>query len=151
MIPYTLGIIEIPPQGRLQGYVLDQRYAGCPQADRLFVLEEVAEALPTNGPSRGSNDGVPTDWISWNDHGTTLTASFPDHWNIEETRNVGSIIDVRLQPEESQSVRLTVIAGETHWNPETVEEERTSILVPALVLIGLVIFIAIVGIILYMG
>ncbi len=117
VVPYELGIVDLPPRARLRGHLFDPAYAGCANPDRLFVLDEVL------GPAEGASGEAsgpaldPSRWPTWRDPGLGIAVSYPPGWAVEESRNVGAIVDARFrEPGGSRLVRLAVTAGETLWS-----------------------------------
>jgi len=114
VVPYSLGIIDIPSRARLRGHFFDPEYAGCPGADRLFVLDEVVE--PVNGVRATLVAALPetADWPEWADARLGLGIRYPDGWTVEEARNQGAIVEVRFQPPNADAtMRLAVTPGQT--------------------------------------
>ncbi|ACZ40324.1 hypothetical protein Sthe_2917 [Sphaerobacter thermophilus DSM 20745] len=114
VVPYSLGIIDIPSRARLRGHFFDPDYAGCPGADRLFVLDELVE--PVTGVRVMPVAELPetTDWPEWSDAGLGLGIRYPDGWTVEEARNQGAIVEVRFQPPSADAtMRLAVTPGQT--------------------------------------
>src|SRR6185437_3443112 len=121
VIPYRLGIVDLPAHALLRGHVLDPAYASCPQARSLFILDSIANG---NGPS--SPSPMPTtestntvDWKPWSDGATGIRINYPDSWSVQVTHNVGSIIEADfISADTSEHITLAMTPGETHWTDD---------------------------------
>jgi hypothetical protein len=119
VIPYRLGIIDVPPRARLRGHLLDPAYQTCPNADRIFVLDELVGSVPvagSAGQSAQQSGGVVNAVMPWSSSLVGLGLDIPGGWSVQETRNAGSILEARFQsPDAARVVTLTVFAGVTSW------------------------------------
>jgi hypothetical protein len=122
VVPYQLGFIDIPERARLRGRMLDPGYAGCPQSDTLFILDEIVEVLPADNME--ANADLPDDWGRWSAADAGIVLELPGNWQIEERDAGGAIVQVRLlSPDGHRPIQLRVTPGETFWNPDQTEEE----------------------------
>lgn len=113
VIPYDLGMIELPPHGEFEGRLLDPDYAACPEHERLFILERIVQALPHDDATTPDPPLTQT-WPRWQDTDLGIALSYPTGWTVQESRNVGAILQaVFTAPDQSQTVRLSVTAGQT--------------------------------------
>lgn len=118
VIPYELGIIDLPPRARLRGHFFDPKYARCPDAGGLFVLESVVQSLPAAEQPSPTEQPVTAGWSRWQDQRLGLGIQHPTGWKVDESRNKGSIVQVMFRdPRENRSVTLAVLAGLTLWSP----------------------------------
>jgi hypothetical protein len=119
VIPYRLGVVDLPAHGQLHGHVLDPEYASCPDASSLFILDRIdgGAGQPVASATAASVDTA--GWQVWNDAATGIGLHYPAAWQVQESRNVGSVVTATFSAAGStQSITLTVTAGETHWTEE---------------------------------
>ena len=116
VIPFSSGIIDLPAHAELHGHAFDPAYASCPNARKLFVLDSIRNAAAPATPQPTSNDGLSSSWQVWSDPTAALSLNYPDGWQVQATRNVGSIISAQfISGNSAMHVSLDVTAGETYW------------------------------------
>jgi hypothetical protein len=119
VIPYSLGIIDLPSHGELHGHVLDPDYASCPDARSLFILDNISNASGQSSSSPAGGNSAAIDWQPWSDAAIGLGLNYPVGWSAQVTHNVGSVISaVFTAPDTMRKVSLDVLAGETHWTED---------------------------------
>lgn len=126
VIPYSLGIIDVPRHARLRGHLFDPEYAQCDNPARLFVLDSVVQSLGEPAAATPSAATVAAGWPQWSDAGLGLTLAYPTAWRLTETRNVGAVVDLRLQgPDAGDTIRFTVLGSPTigSTDPDAVSPE----------------------------
>jgi hypothetical protein len=119
VIPYRLGVVDLPAHGRLHGHVLDPDYASCPDASSLFILDRIdgTAAQPVASATATSLDTG--GWQVWNDGTVGIGLRYPPGWQVQESRNVGSVVTATFNAANTkQSATLMVTAGETHWTED---------------------------------
>ena len=120
VIPYNLGIVDLPSHAELHGYVLDPDYASCPNARNLFILDSITNASGTLTPAPTAATSDTINWKPWSDPTIGLGINYPDGWNVQVTHNVGSVISAEFtSPDTKQHVSLAITAGETHWTDDS--------------------------------
>lgn len=116
VVPYALGIIDIPEHALLRGHLSDPQYAECPRSSHLFVLDKVVRPLASEAPATPTS-GTPTvGWHSWRDAALGITLRYPPSWTVSETHDAGSIVDAQFRDPDTRHdrlIELTVIAGQT--------------------------------------
>jgi hypothetical protein len=72
VIPYRLGVVDLPAHGQLHGHVLDPEYASCPDASSLFILDRIdgGAGQPVASATAASVDTA--GWQVWNDAATGI-------------------------------------------------------------------------------
>ncbi|MDI3340533.1 MAG: hypothetical protein QJR03_08375 [Sphaerobacter sp.] len=114
VVPYELGIIDIPPYARLRGRLADPAYAACADAGRLFVLDAVVATLPGAPVPPVPAPPATTAWPEWFDAALGIGVRYPASWQVETLRNQGAILEARFGPPgAAPAVRLSVLAGQT--------------------------------------
>lgn len=122
VIPFSLGILDLPARAELHGHLFDPAYTSCPDARNLFVLDSISNPESRATPQPTSNDQLSASWKVWADQQTGLALNYPDGWNVQESRNAGSIVTAEFtQQSPARHISLNVIAGETHWTQQTTD------------------------------
>jgi hypothetical protein len=122
VIPFSLGIIDLPAHAQLHGHVFDPAYVSCPDARKLFVLDSISDASAPATPESTVNNGLTPAWGTWSDPLVGLGLNFPDGWNVQATHNVGSIVSaVFTSGDGAKHVALDVTAGETYWTQDSTD------------------------------
>ena len=122
VIPFSLGIIDLPPHAQLHGHVLDPAYASCPDARKLFILDSLDSPGAVSTPEATPNNGLTASWQSWTDPTVGFGLNYPDGWSVQTTHNVGSVVSaVFSSADSSQTVTMDVTAGETYWANQTTD------------------------------
>jgi hypothetical protein len=119
VIPYRLGVVDLPVHGQLHGHVLDPEYDSCPDARSLFILDQIdgGSAQPVASATATSVDT--SGWPVWSDSTVAIGVSYPPGWQVQESHNVGSVVTATFHAADSQqTITLSVTAGETHWTEE---------------------------------
>ena len=120
VVPLDLGIVDVPPRAQLSGRLLVPDYAGCPDAERLYVLDQVLGALPATEPTPNVVSSPPVgDWATWEDPGVGLHLRYPAGWHHDESRDAGAIVEASFQGSNGQAIRLAVTPGETQWRADS--------------------------------
>jgi hypothetical protein len=119
VIPYRLGIVDLPVRGQLHGHMLDPDYASCPEAKSLFILDRIDDGVGQPVASATSTGVDTSGWQDWSDATVGIGLHYPSGWQVQESRNVGSVVTATFRADgRTQSVMLAVTAGETHWTEE---------------------------------
>jgi hypothetical protein len=117
VVPYTLGFVEIPERSRLAGYVLDDEYDDCPDAETLFILDEVLEPLSAEAPDE--TGALINEWDEFAHEPSGIVLEYPSGWEVEE-RDSGHFKRIRfLGPEPFRTIRVEIHEGETYWHPDS--------------------------------
>lgn len=120
VIPFRLGIIDLPARAELHGHVFDPNYASCPNARKLFVLDSISNASGSSTPQTTSGDATTSSWQTWSDPTVGLGLNYPDGWNVQVTHNVGSIVSADFTSGDSAyHVSLAITPGETYWTEDS--------------------------------
>src|SRR5690606_16717405 len=117
--PYALGIIDIPPRAHLRGHFFNPDYAACPDAERLFVLDEVLG--PVDGRAATPVPALPDTgaWPEWPGAALGLGGRSPAGWTVQQARSHGALLAARFQPPTADAaMRLTVTPGQTEAGPD---------------------------------
>ncbi len=92
--PWLLAAGWHPFHGRLRGHLGDPTYAQCPQANRIFVIEQVVKIYQMDRPevltpvSPSQNQRLPADYASWpvyHDPALGFSVPHPPDWRVEQT------------------------------------------------------------------
>ena len=119
VIPYRLGVVDLPAHGQLRGHVLDPDYASCPDAASLFILDQIDSGAGQPIASATATSIDTANWQTWSDETVGLGLRYPPGWKVQESRNVGSVVTAAFGASDSrESMTLAVTAGETHWTEE---------------------------------
>ena len=119
VIPYRLGVVDLPQHGQLHGHVLDPDYASCPDANSLFILDRIDGGAGQPVASVTATSVDTAGWQVWADATLGLGLRYPAGWQVQESRNVGSVVTATFRAADTkQTVSLMVTAGETHWTDE---------------------------------
>lgn len=120
VIPFKLGIIDLPARAELHGHVFDPHYASCPDSRTLFVLDSIANAVPRPTPQPTISEVATQSWQVWSDSVTGLGLNYPKGWTVQTTHNVGSVTSAEFTSGDmSKHVSLDVTAGETYWTQDS--------------------------------
>ena len=122
VIPFSLGIFDLPSHAQLHGHVFDTAYASCPDARKLFILDSLDSPGSSSTAQATPNNGLTASWQSWTDPSVGFGLNYPDGWSVQTTHNVGSVASaVFTSADSSLTVALDVIAGETYWADQTTD------------------------------
>ncbi|MGA7669164.1 MAG: hypothetical protein WBW04_02000 [Nitrolancea sp.] len=122
VIPFSLGIIDLPSHAQLHGHVFDPTYASCPNARKLFILDGLDNPGAAATKEATPNNGLTASWQSWTDPAVGFGLNYPDGWSVQTTHNVGSVASAVFDSvDSSQTVSLDVTAGQTYWADQTTD------------------------------
>ncbi len=120
VIPFSLGMIDLPQQAEFHGHVFDPAYASCPNAGHLFVLDSIEHPVPMPTAQATSNDQLTASWQVWSDPVAGFALNYPDGWGVQVTHNVGSVVTAEFaSADAARHISLNVVAGETFWSQES--------------------------------
>ncbi len=120
VIPFSLGMIDLPAHADLHGHIIDPAYASCPDSREMFVLDSVTNPTVRATPVATSNDQLTASWQIWSDPIAKLGLNYPDGWTVQATHNVGSVVSAQFTSSDAtQRVSLDVTAGETYWTQQS--------------------------------
>jgi lipoprotein-anchoring transpeptidase ErfK/SrfK len=109
--------LQIPYHARLRGRLGDPAYAACPNAARVFVVEEVVrvyEAAPADAWLGQPPEGY-AGWPRHREAALGYSLPFPPDWQIERLSDGTLVLTSPQWP--SYPVAVRVHMGETHADP----------------------------------
>jgi hypothetical protein len=117
MQPGQIVLPQLPYHARFRGHLGDPALAHCPNADRIFVVEEVVAVYAEQPPATaGGALQVPKDYANWpRYHDTALGYSlpYPPDWTVElPGPDLVVAVDLRAPQWPDYPVMVRVHAGE---------------------------------------
>jgi len=106
--PGQMTVPDLPYRGRFRGHLGDPAFAACPDAGRIFVVEEVVEIYEQEPPGEGDHTGSPlqapegfTEWPRYDDAAFGYSLSYPPGWAVFPMLDEGSVAAVRVYEGET--------------------------------------------------
>jgi hypothetical protein len=115
---------DLPYRARFRGYVGDPAFAACPDADRIFVVEEVVEVYELEPPGEGEAASplqAPEDYVEWpryNDATFGYSLPYAPGWTLFPMLDEGSVAAVAVRSPQWPDcpVAVRVYEGETWYD-----------------------------------
>lgn len=114
---------DLPYHARLRGRFGEPAFAHCPDAERVFVVEEVVTVYAEEAPAAPAH-ALPADYVDWprhHDAGAGYSLPYPPGWRIGRTDDGGLALTPPDAPGHALVVR--VHDGETRhdqYDPSTI-------------------------------
>jgi hypothetical protein len=122
--PGQMIVPDLPYQAHFRGHLGDPAFAACPDAGRIFVVEEVTAVYQQEPP--GGDEGVsplqpPADYADWPRHDDTAlgySLPYPPGWTVYPMLDEGSVAAVALRSPQWPDcpVQVRVYEGETWYD-----------------------------------
>jgi hypothetical protein len=121
MQPGQIILPQLPYHARFRGHLGDPALAHCPNADRIFVVEEVVAVYAEQPPSPMTNTlQVPDDYAAWpryHDAALGYSLPYPPDWMVElPGPDLVATVDLRAPQWPGYPVMVRVHAGETGYD-----------------------------------
>lgn len=107
---------DLPYHARLRGHLADPAFAHCPDAARIFMVEEVVQVYEQEPPAWPGWQ-LPEGYAAWPRHSEAslgYSAPYPPGWRVE--RLDGASIALRAPDWPGYPVTIRVHEGETHYD-----------------------------------
>jgi hypothetical protein len=114
---------QLPSLGRLRRHLGDPAFAGCVNADRIFVVEEVMAVYQEPPPMDTEQEwALPTDYATWpryEDAGLGYSLPYPPGWEATRIDEPDAISALALRGLQwpGYGLVIRVHAGETNYDP----------------------------------
>ncbi len=115
-------LAQLPYHARLRGYLGDPAFAGCPDAGRIFLVEQIEEIYTELPPVRFEDTfKLPADYSGWqryHDQALGYSLPYPPGWQVETASSPDTIASIHLTGPDWPDfpVMAQVYAGEFHFD-----------------------------------
>jgi hypothetical protein len=121
MQPGQMILPDLPYHARFRGHLGDPAFAHCPDADRIFVVEEVVAIYQQEPPGPAYPLQPPADyaaWLRYHDAEMGYSLPYPPDWSVEplDEPDVVSAVALRAPQWPDYPVVVRVHAGETTYD-----------------------------------
>jgi len=122
--PGQTAVPDLPYRARFRGHLGDPAFAACPDAGRIFVVEEVTEVYEQESPGGGEGMSplqAPDDYVEWpryDDAALGFSLSYPPDWTVFPMLDEGSVAAVAVRSPQWPDcpVAVRVYEGETWYD-----------------------------------
>lgn len=108
---------NLPYHARLRGHLGDPAFAHCPDAARIFMVEEVVQVYEQEPPA-GPPYGPPAGYAAWprqRDTALGYSVPYPPDWRVERQDSTTLLLHAPGWP--GYPVTIRVHKGEAHYDP----------------------------------
>jgi hypothetical protein len=119
----SMTVPDLPYRGRFRGHLGDPAFAGCPDAGRILVVEEVVEVYEQEPPPEREGASPlqqPADYVKWaryDDAAYGYSLTYPPGWTLFPMLDEGSVAAALRSPQWPGSpVEMRVYEGETWYD-----------------------------------